>query len=92
VWRGGQHGEPELLASCYHACFALAAENAVKTIAFSAISCGVYGYPIPDASEIAVREACAALQKTKEIERVVFACFADEVFRAYKRTLERESV
>jgi O-acetyl-ADP-ribose deacetylase (regulator of RNase III) len=48
VWRGGQHGEPELLASCYHACFALAAENAVKTIAFSAISCGVYGYPIPD--------------------------------------------
>src|SRR5580658_7162339 len=61
VWRGGQVREPELLASCYRACFDLARANAVKTIAFPAISCGVYGYPIPDAARIAIRETRAAL-------------------------------
>src|SRR6266487_4073889 len=54
VWDGGQSGEPELLASCYRACFELARANAVKTLAFPAISCGVYGYPIPEAARIAV--------------------------------------
>jgi O-acetyl-ADP-ribose deacetylase (regulator of RNase III) len=87
VWRGGRHGEPELLASCYRASFALALANAAKTIAFPAISCGVYGYPIPDATRIAVREALAALKSTDALERVVFACFTEEVFRAYNRAL-----
>jgi O-acetyl-ADP-ribose deacetylase len=88
VWQGGNHGEPELLASCYRVCFALALANGVRTIAFPAISCGVYGYPIPEAAEIAVREARAALKSTDKIERVVFACFSEEVFRAYQRALE----
>src|SRR5262245_28813243 len=55
VWDGGGYGEPDLLASCYRACFALALENGIKTLAFPAISCGVYGYPILAATSIAVR-------------------------------------
>ena len=88
VWRGGQGGEPELLASCYKACFALVAANEVKTIAFPAISCGVYGYPIAGAARIAVREARAALETRPEMERVVFACFTEEVFQACRRALK----
>jgi O-acetyl-ADP-ribose deacetylase (regulator of RNase III) len=87
VWRGGRHGEPELLASCYRACFALALAKALKTIAFPAISCGGYGFPVPDAARIAIREARAALKSTDALERVVFACFTGEVFQAYKDAL-----
>jgi len=83
VWRGGKCHEPELLASCYRECFKLAHENGVRTIAFPAISCGVYGYPIPDAAQIAVRETIEALGTFGEMERVLFACFGDEVFNAY---------
>ncbi|HVR40000.1 MAG TPA: O-acetyl-ADP-ribose deacetylase, partial [Thermoanaerobaculia bacterium] len=57
VWNGGMRGEPELLASCYRNSFALALANDIRTIAFPAISCGIYGYPIDQATEIAVREA-----------------------------------
>jgi O-acetyl-ADP-ribose deacetylase len=77
-----------LLASCYRVCFSLAVANGVKTIAFSAISCGVYGYPILDACRIAVREARDALKTLPELERVLFACFTEEVLQAYSRTLE----
>jgi O-acetyl-ADP-ribose deacetylase (regulator of RNase III) len=87
VWDGGGYGEPDLLASCYRACFALATIHAVKAVAFPAISCGVYGYPVPQAARIAVRETRAALEATKAIERVVFACFTEEVFAAYKAAL-----
>src|SRR5947209_5875757 len=89
VWDSGKSGEPELLASCYRNCFALARENTIKTIAFPAISCGVYGYPIPDAVQIAVREARAALKITPEIEQVIFACFTDDVFAAYERVVTK---
>jgi O-acetyl-ADP-ribose deacetylase len=92
VWQGGRNEEPELLASCYRACFGLARQNAVKTIAFPAISCGVYGYPIPDAVRIAVRETRAALNRMDEVERVIFACFTAEVFAAYKLILESENL
>ena len=91
VWRGGQNREPELLASCYRTCFELARVNAVKTIAFPAISCGVYGYPIPDAARIAVRETRAALRSIKELDRVVFACFTDEVFASYQTVLKEDA-
>jgi O-acetyl-ADP-ribose deacetylase (regulator of RNase III) len=91
VWRDGRHGEPELLASCYRVCFALALANAVTTVAFPAISCGVYGYPIPDAARIAIREARGALKATDELERIVFACFTGEVFSAYQTALGNEA-
>lgn len=92
VWRGGNSREPELLASCYRACFELARANGVKTIAFPAISCGVYGYPIPEAARIAVHETHAAVKSMDELERVVFACFTDEVFAAYKMALATETL
>jgi O-acetyl-ADP-ribose deacetylase len=87
VWDGGSYGEPDLLASCYRACFALAAASVVKTIAFPAISCGVYGYPIQAAAEIAIREARAALKSSAGIERILFACFTEEVFQSYQHAL-----
>jgi len=62
VWRGGNRGEPELLASCYRSAIALAREHAVGSMAFPAISCGVYGYPIDEAAAIAVREVSEAVR------------------------------
>jgi O-acetyl-ADP-ribose deacetylase len=87
VWRGGGNGEPELLASCYRECFKIAREKRLKTLAFPAISCGIYGYPIPEATAIAVRETLAALNANPEIEKVIFACFGEEVFGAYVKEL-----
>lgn len=89
VWDGGAYGEPELLASCYRSCFELAEAHQVTTIAFPAISCGVYGYPIPEAARIAVRETQAVLHASKNLKSIVFACFTDEVFTAYKSELEK---
>jgi O-acetyl-ADP-ribose deacetylase (regulator of RNase III) len=89
VWRGGKDGEPELLASCYRNSLALAFANDVKTIAFPAISCGVYAYPIDAATEIAVTTTLAVTREREGIERVLFVSFGDDVFHAYKRTLER---
>jgi O-acetyl-ADP-ribose deacetylase len=87
VWRGGGNGEPDLLASCYRECFKIAREKRLKTLAFPAISCGIYGYPIPEATAIAVRETLAALNANPEIEKVIFACFGEEVFGAYVKEL-----
>jgi O-acetyl-ADP-ribose deacetylase len=87
VWRGGANREPELLAGCYRSVFAIAREERLKTLAFPAISCGIYGYPIPEATAIAVRETRAALDANPEIEKVIFACFGDEVFGAYVREM-----
>ena len=74
VWQGGHVGEPELLASCYRESLALAAKHAIKTIAFPAISCGVYGYPLEKAVAIAVR-ACKAAAHDASFEKIIFACF-----------------
>jgi O-acetyl-ADP-ribose deacetylase (regulator of RNase III) len=89
VWRGGENGEPELLAGCYRSCFALAEKHEIRTLAFPAISCGIFGYPIGPATEIAVRETIAALDRNPMIESVIFACFNDEIFAAYNDVLGR---
>jgi O-acetyl-ADP-ribose deacetylase (regulator of RNase III) len=88
VWRGGTHGEPELLASCYRSSLALAVENQVRTIAFPAISCGIFGYPPYHAARIAVGETARFLDEEPSIERVVFVCFSREVFEAYRQAMQ----
>jgi len=87
VWHGGNRGEPELLASCYRSSLQLAVDNGIRSIAFPAISCGVYGYPIDQAAEIAVREVV----KDDRLDRVIFACFGDDVFAALERSLRLQS-
>jgi O-acetyl-ADP-ribose deacetylase len=87
VYRDGKHGEPELLASCYRETLKLAAENDVKTLAFPAISCGVYGYPWEEAVEIAVRECAAGLERHPEIEKITFACFDEAMLKLYQEAL-----
>ena len=87
VWRGGGAAEAELLASCYRTSLRLAIENGVRTIAFPAISCGVYGYPVAQASSIAVRTTAEFLAGRPEIERVIFTCFGNDVCTAYGRAL-----
>jgi O-acetyl-ADP-ribose deacetylase len=88
VWFGGTRSEPEQLASCYKSCFKLADEHHIGSLAFPAISCGVYGYPIDQATEIAVRETVAAFKANQSLESVCFACFGDEVYSAYASRLD----
>jgi O-acetyl-ADP-ribose deacetylase (regulator of RNase III) len=90
VWNGGDRNEPELLAGCYRSCFALAREHSLRTLAFPAISCGVYRFPIDLAVEIAMRETLAELSTSNVVEKVIFACFDDAVYTSYKRALELE--
>jgi len=87
VWRGGKSGEPELLASCYRNSLRLAVENGVRTIAFPAISCGIYGYPADEASRVAVAETKRFLESDDTLERVIFVCFGEEICAAYERAL-----
>lgn len=89
VWHGGTRGEPALLASCYRESLRLAREHGVRSIAFPAISCGIYGYPLDQASRIAVEETSAALAEAEEIERVIFACFNAEALKVYQELLRR---
>ncbi|MHC4996375.1 MAG: O-acetyl-ADP-ribose deacetylase [Planctomycetota bacterium] len=88
VWNGGQRGEEDLLASCYRRCFALALQNNIRTIAFPAISCGVYRFPIERATSIALSQTRSALEKSPDLEAVWFVCFDPRVHEAYSRALE----
>lgn len=87
VWRGGGSGEAALLASCYRRSLQLARENGVHSIAFPAISCGVYRYPLDEAVDIAVREVRGFTAGDPAIAHVIFACFGDQVLAAYQRAL-----
>jgi len=87
IWHGGRQNEPDLLASCYRESLKLAVANDIRSIAFPAISCGVYGYPIPAATKIAAWEVRAFLAAHPGIERVVFACFGDAILAAYQSEL-----
>ena len=88
VWRDGTNGEPQLLASCYRNCLQLAVENQIQTIAFPSISTGVYGYPIMQASQIAVREVRNFLVNAPLIKQVNFVCFSSEDLYVYKSLLQ----
>lgn len=87
VWRGGTRKEPELLASCYRNSLRLAEEHALGSLAFPAISCGVYGYPLEAATQIAVREVRAHAAAGRSVRRVIFACYDDTALQTYERAL-----
>ena len=91
VWHGGGRGEPELLARCYRRVFELAVEHGISSLAFPAISCGVYGYPLDEAARIAVAETRHALAVQSSIEQVLFVCFEPPVRLAYEAALGREA-
>ena len=88
IWGGGDVGEPELLASCYRSSLALAAEHGARSIAFPAISCGVYGYPLDAAAAIAVRECRAFLAGAPDFESVQLVAFQEDVAASLGRALD----
>ena len=79
VWQGGGSNEAELLASCYRKSILLAEEHGLKSIAFPAISCGIYGYPIDQAASIAIEATLKTLHQCENVEQVIFACFSDDI-------------
>jgi len=88
VWHGGSHGEPELLRGCYRNACRLAHQSGLKSIAFPAISTGVYGYPLREACRIALEEVRSALASYPELERVIFVAFSTEAERIYRETMQ----
>lgn len=91
VWRGGQNGEADLLRSCYRECIALAEAHKISSIAFPAISTGVYGYPMQEATEIAVSTISEAVEGTPIIGEVVFCCFSAADLAQYRSVLMQPS-
>ena len=87
VWRGGKHHEPEILANCYRNSLQLAVENEIKTIAFPAISCGAYGYPIPDAARVALKTGRDFLATDDRIDKVTFVLWGEDIYEAYRQLL-----
>ena len=91
VWNGGTRGEPGLLAACYRNSLELAREHGLKTMAFPAISCGVYGYPLEKAVTIAARTTNDFLSAHPVMEKIIFACFDEDALAAYNAELARLS-
>jgi O-acetyl-ADP-ribose deacetylase (regulator of RNase III) len=86
-WTGGQRGEAEVLANCYRNSLRLAVENGVKTIAFPAISCGAYRYPIVNAAKIAVKTTLEFLRDDSQLQQVTFVFSSDDILKVYRRLL-----
>ncbi len=87
VWRGGTHGEPELLAGCCRGAITLAKSKALRSIAFPSISTGIYGYPTALAASTAIQTVIAALADAPGIEEVVFCCFSPDDLATYQAAL-----
>lgn len=90
VWHGGAHGEADLLAGCYRNVLDLAQKQGLRSVAFPAISCGVYGYPVAAATAIAVTTVRGVLARTPAIEEIIFTCFGETIFSAYEDELGRQ--
>jgi O-acetyl-ADP-ribose deacetylase len=91
VYRDGQHGEPDLLASCYRHSLRIANDLRLTSVAFPAISTGVYGYPVQDAASIAVRTVRASIQDETTVSDVIFCCFSAKDCHIYEAILEKEN-
>jgi O-acetyl-ADP-ribose deacetylase (regulator of RNase III) len=87
IWHGGKHDEERTLADCYRNSLKLAVENEIKTIAFPAISCGAYGYPIEEAARIAFKTTRDFLATNDEIKKVIFVVWGEDVYDAYRQIL-----
>ncbi len=85
IWRGGEHREAQTLTNCYRNSLQLAAENELKTMAFPAISCGAYGYPIVRAVQIAVKTTRDFLATDNSIDKVIFALWVEQIYEAYRQ-------
>ena len=90
VWRDGSHGEAELLASCYRRCLEIATEHDLTSIAFPAISTGVYRYPPEDAAQIAVATAKDFIDRPTSLREIIFCCFSDRDYAIYAKLLSME--
>lgn len=86
VWHGGGKGEPALLASAYRRCFEVAHQHGLKSIAFPAISAGVYGYPMREAATVALSAAKDAIKLYPELEQIIFVQFSAEAQQVYRET------
>jgi O-acetyl-ADP-ribose deacetylase (regulator of RNase III) len=89
VYRDGRHNEPQLLASCYRNSLRVAVSNGLKSVAFPSISTGAYGYPIEDASEIALETVANFLEDHPQIEKVQFCLFGSRAYNTFQNTLKR---
>lgn len=87
IWRGGHHGEADLLASCYRRSLEIARDHGLKSVAFPAISTGVYGYPHDEACAIALREVSHFLKHYTQPERVVLVCFDQAMYERYRKKM-----
>jgi len=92
VWHGGRHGEDELLASCYRNSLALTEKHGIRTIAFPAISTGVYGFPMERAARIAVKEVAGFLEQNTSVEKVMLVCFDKFAHDVFAKALRETSV
>ena len=88
VWRDGKHGEAQTLANCYRNSLQLAAENEIRTIAFPAISCGAYGYPIEEATQIAFKTTREFFATSDVTQKVIFVVWGDDVYQAFASRLD----
>ena len=88
VWHGGKHDEDELLARCYRNSLALAEKHGLRSIAFPAISTGVYGFPVDRAARVAVREVQSFLEESQTLEKVLLVCFGKEAYECFHQALK----